>query len=369
MNNEVKCPECGFLNEGDNCLNCGAELRIEIPLRQLCPECKTPLTEGKKFCSVCGFNITKRNTVIVETPLQHHPSTVRQPPAVIKKEKSQILMTISIVLLTGIIAGILIFILTKKSGDNALTENRGSKLTECESNLKNLATACEMFATNNEGHYPQSLDELVEKGYIKEIPACPASGKPYIYSFQIKPDFFLIKCGEKNTHVDTGSVSEGYYPVYNPSEGLVLRGNYTTSLQAIPSTVPTEEEKVSPLSVIGPSTWRGTLEDYSLTVVIYEKYSDNTFKGKNKIYWPEEACSSLLEGEVDIDVTVILKEPYKKGNGKFTGTVYQTLDPSGKKTWKMDGKYQYYHSDIAEKYNNGKPYVWILEKVSNTPEM
>ena len=296
MNNEKKCPECGFSSEGDTCLNCGGELIKGVPLKQICPRCSHPATQGKKFCQSCGFNFYE-NTAEIPPRL---PTAIHQPPAIRPAQKNQPFIIVSIVLLTGIIAGILIFLLTKNNEPaTAMTENPGSKLTRCESNIKNLATACEMFAQDNKGHYPESLEELVEKNYIKEVPLCPSSEKPYIYSFQVNPDFFLIKCGEKNTHIDTGSVSEGYYPVYNPSDGLVLRGNYKTSLKTETSTpIPKKEPEVLPSSATGPSTWRGTIDDATLILVIYEKYNDTSFKGKNKIYWPEKACSSIIEGEV-----------------------------------------------------------------------
>ncbi|MEW6284529.1 MAG: hypothetical protein AB1758_38295 [Candidatus Eremiobacterota bacterium] len=50
---------------------------------------------------------------------------------------------------------------------------------ECGFNLKALATKCELFAKDNGGQFPRSLDQLFPK-YIPRYPQCPASGKNYV---------------------------------------------------------------------------------------------------------------------------------------------------------------------------------------------
>lgn len=68
--------------------------------------------------------------------------------------------------------------------------------TACKSNLKNLATALEMWASDHQGHYPQRLEQLTPI-YIKEIPRCPAAGKD-TYSLNYHrftdPDDFGLCC-------------------------------------------------------------------------------------------------------------------------------------------------------------------------------
>ncbi|MCA9780995.1 MAG: hypothetical protein KC800_29955, partial [Candidatus Eremiobacteraeota bacterium] len=49
-------------------------------------------------------------------------------------------------------------------------------LTECKSNLKNLATAMEMYSTDYGGRYPDKTAALVPN-YLVAIPECPAAGK------------------------------------------------------------------------------------------------------------------------------------------------------------------------------------------------
>lgn len=52
--------------------------------------------------------------------------------------------------------------------------------TACKSNLKNLATACEMYSTDYNARYPKSLDLLTKNSkygpYLMSIPTCPAAG-------------------------------------------------------------------------------------------------------------------------------------------------------------------------------------------------
>ncbi len=103
-----------------------------------------------------------------------------------------------------------------------------SKLAACESNLKNLATALEMYATNNSGNYPPSLDYLTEDygdgPIMKHMPECPACQKPYIYAAENseKENDFMLHCGEKNVHKDADIEGDGYFPQYTPGKGLIL---------------------------------------------------------------------------------------------------------------------------------------------------
>lgn len=48
------------------------------------------------------------------------------------------------------------------------------QLTACRSNLKNIATALEMYATDYEGKYPSSLT-LLTPNYLRSLPTCPAA--------------------------------------------------------------------------------------------------------------------------------------------------------------------------------------------------
>jgi|GEM_PF-2917369 len=50
-----------------------------------------------------------------------------------------------------------------------------SMFPTCKRNCANLGTFCEMYSSDNDLYYPQNLEILVEKGYVKELPRCYAS--------------------------------------------------------------------------------------------------------------------------------------------------------------------------------------------------
>jgi len=94
------------------------------------------------------------------------------------------------------------------------------ELYACESNLKNIATAIEMYATDHECMYPASLDEVVTGNYMRKLPVCPACEKPYIYELIDDGSGYIITCGGENVHLDTGMVAEGYFPMYTSYYGI-----------------------------------------------------------------------------------------------------------------------------------------------------
>jgi hypothetical protein len=72
-------------------------------------------------------------------------------------------------------------------------------LQHCQSNLKNLATALEMYASDYQGHYPNRLSDL-SPNYILKLPSCPtARQETYSATYQVsqKPDAFSLHCGGK----------------------------------------------------------------------------------------------------------------------------------------------------------------------------
>lgn len=101
-------------------------------------------------------------------------------------------------------------------------------LPACESNLKNIATALEMYATDNNGDYPTNLSFLTsnvitnyDQTYMKNIPLCPRCSAPYGYQCADQFDNFNLWCGSPKTHIDTGKVHiKGCWPQYTPSKGV-----------------------------------------------------------------------------------------------------------------------------------------------------
>ena len=94
-------------------------------------------------------------------------------------------------------------------------------LDTCQSNLKNLATALEMFRSDN-GDYPLSLEQLVKtedgKGYMSKLPVCPNGDIAYIYSKN--GSSYSLKCG--SIHMKD---HKKIVPSYNPLEGIILKEN------------------------------------------------------------------------------------------------------------------------------------------------
>ena len=106
-------------------------------------------------------------------------------------------------------------------------------LEECSSNLKNIATALEMYATDNRGDFPESLTLLAKgnsspdtpgKVYLKSIPSCPACKAGYAYEYNNVPDRFTLWCAKPGAHVDRQEVAkDGCWPQYTTGEGLITK--------------------------------------------------------------------------------------------------------------------------------------------------
>lgn len=98
------------------------------------------------------------------------------------------------------------------------------QLTACKSNCKNIATALEMYASDNKGLYPHSFDLLISGNYLKQLPTCPSVGKVTYtnYQYSVKPDCFSFACvGNNHAPAYTGfSGSSDNYPRYHAESGL-----------------------------------------------------------------------------------------------------------------------------------------------------
>lgn len=104
-------------------------------------------------------------------------------------------------------------------GNNVSKSVVRGQLTNCRSYQYNISTALELYATDHEGEYPRSLDQLAPK-YLKVVPACPASDKSYTYSTgnvgynkEGKWDsYFLLTC-PGSAHASAGCPPN--YPQYD----------------------------------------------------------------------------------------------------------------------------------------------------------
>ena len=99
------------------------------------------------------------------------------------------------------------------------------QLTACKSNCKNLATALEMYAEDNAGLYPDSLDKLIPGNYLRMIPTCPAAGEVTYKDYRVshKRNNFRFSCvGNNHARAYTGfDKACDNYPAYSAQIGLV----------------------------------------------------------------------------------------------------------------------------------------------------
>ncbi|MEW6277992.1 MAG: hypothetical protein AB1758_05165, partial [Candidatus Eremiobacterota bacterium] len=117
----------------------------------------------------------------------------------------------SVTFTTGFLAGLV--------APNFLQARARGQLSACESNLKNIGTACEMWSTDHGGRYPASLNELAPD-YLKAVPSCPAAGDDTYsagYAVHSKPDVYTVRCSGEHHGVGAG------YPAYDSVRGLIER--------------------------------------------------------------------------------------------------------------------------------------------------
>lgn len=102
---------------------------------------------------------------------------------------------------------------------NFIRARAQGQLAACKSNLKNLGTACEMWAVDHGGQYPTTVSQL-SPDYLLSTPVCPAAGQDtYSASYQLKgdPRTYSVYCSGHH-HKPVGRPPNS--PSYNGIEGL-----------------------------------------------------------------------------------------------------------------------------------------------------
>jgi hypothetical protein len=97
----------------------------------------------------------------------------------------------------------------------------GGQVGACASNLKNIATALEMYSTDNKGAYPTALAALTPN-YLKFSPNCPSANQDtYSATYEVRtaPDNFTLAC---QGHHHQGSKYPADYPQYSSQTGLIV---------------------------------------------------------------------------------------------------------------------------------------------------
>lgn len=100
---------------------------------------------------------------------------------------------------------------------NFLRARAQGQLTACRSNLKNIASALEMYGQDSRGAYPAQLATLTSTNYLKVIPTCPAATvDTYSASFTSAGSNYTLSC-QGAVHQKVGL--EPDFPQYLSSTG------------------------------------------------------------------------------------------------------------------------------------------------------
>ncbi|MBN9417975.1 MAG: hypothetical protein J0I12_21180 [Candidatus Eremiobacteraeota bacterium] len=108
---------------------------------------------------------------------------------------------------------------------NSLPCHCPGQLTACKSNCKNIATALEMYSSDNAGAYPDNLQQLIPGNYLRLVPTCPAAGAMTYTNYRVShnPESFSFACvGNNHAKSYTGfSTSSTNFPQYDAESGLI----------------------------------------------------------------------------------------------------------------------------------------------------
>jgi len=79
------------------------------------------------------------------------------------------LSAVTLILAVTVFVVVIVFFLTCGGTRNV------ALFPTCQNNLRNLGTQCDIYSVDNSLYFPERLEILVEKGYMKELPVCYAS--------------------------------------------------------------------------------------------------------------------------------------------------------------------------------------------------
>lgn len=101
---------------------------------------------------------------------------------------------------------------------NFIRARAQSQLSACAGNLKNIATALELYATDNSGGYPAATGSLITT-YIRTMPSCPTNNT-YQYTQAAAPNanFTISHNVAGGAHAQAG-VTGVTFPIYDGAAG------------------------------------------------------------------------------------------------------------------------------------------------------
>jgi hypothetical protein len=109
---------------------------------------------------------------------------------------------------------------------NAIAQGQ---LTHCQSNLRLLATALEMYSSDNFGRYPIHMRQLLRldprgAAYLRNLPTCPSAGTMTYGKYLVltSPDTFTLCC-QGTHHARANPQAPPDWPEYILAESQAIR--------------------------------------------------------------------------------------------------------------------------------------------------
>ena len=107
---------------------------------------------------------------------------------------------------------------------NFIRARAQSQLSACAGNLKNIATALELYSTDNNGSYASNLTSLSPTYMRSGAPACPANSTAYTYSQGVNAYSIYQNASGADVHTPGGAGAtcddSGECPSYTAAGGL-----------------------------------------------------------------------------------------------------------------------------------------------------
>jgi ribosomal protein L40E/Tfp pilus assembly protein PilE len=168
----VRCPKCGTNNPPEEqltyCRSCGTELRV------VCPRCHADNPGYEEFCNECGLEL--------------HPNRGHERAAGIRRDET---LTVSGEVVkkraswtTMVAVGVGVLLLAWMPVFSVLRQR--SQFNTCQSNLKHVALALQLYAKDNGEHlvYYDKWSQLLLP-YLKDARylACPARSDTHGYAY------------------------------------------------------------------------------------------------------------------------------------------------------------------------------------------
>jgi len=209
-------PQPAMPNVGGACPGCGVRLQGAA---FYCPACGSSVAAGAPFPVAPGSQGIK----VCRRCRRVGPATLITCPHCggAMQSRGGAAAVVAVVAVVGLCMLIGIAVLAAILVPNFIRARAQGQYTACTSNLKNIATALEMWSTDHEGRYPTSLSQLVEgDSYLRTIPMCPAAEADTYsrtYRSSAHPDRFTVECSGHNH----GALGAGPgYPQYSSTHGL-----------------------------------------------------------------------------------------------------------------------------------------------------